>query len=127
MQQIRQEIDAVKASFEARMQALERRLAALQPDAAMPAPLTATSGAAPPEPTYAAEPTVSVILNGSYANLQHDSATYRLQGFIPSGDDAGPGARGFSLGESEIGLVASIDPQYSGQLTCSLTSDDKIS
>ena len=125
------------------MQALERRLAALQPDAATPAPLTATVGAAPPDPTRATEPApsaaaapssasafnpaVSVILNGTYANLSRDPAMYRLQGFIPSGGDAGPGARGFSLGESEIGLAASIDPQYSGRLTMSVTGNDQIS
>ena len=162
LQQLRQEIDAVKASYEARMLALERRLAALQPDGgtataapastAFTAPVTANAGAAPPAapppaeppaPSYAAEPAsasaaapssasafnpaVSVILNGTYANLSHDPATYRLQGFIPSGGDAGPGPRGFSLGESEIGLAASIDPQYSGHLTFSLTGDDRIS
>ncbi len=72
-------------------------------------------------------PAVSLILNGTYANLSRDPARYRLQGFIPSGGDVGPGQRSFSLGESELSLAASIDPTFSGRLTASITADERIS
>ena len=62
-------------------------------------------------------PAISLILNGSYANLSRDPSLYRLQGFIPSGGEVGPGVRSFSLGESELTLSASIDPTFSGRLT----------
>ena len=62
-------------------------------------------------------PAISLILAGTYANLSRDPATYRLQGFIPSGGEVGPGSRGFNLGESELGISAAIDPMFSGRLT----------
>ena len=71
-------------------------------------------------------PSISLILNGTYANLSRDPATYRLQGFIPSGGEVGPGKRGFQLGESELSLGASIDPTFSGHLTASITADNEV-
>ncbi|MEO6747593.1 MAG: hypothetical protein ABIS28_18000, partial [Caldimonas sp.] len=71
-------------------------------------------------------PAISLILNGSYANLSRDPSLYRLQGFIPSGGEVGPGARSFSLGESELSLSASVDPTFSGRLTASITAEDRI-
>ena len=71
-------------------------------------------------------PAISLILNGSYANLSRDPSLYRLQGFIPSGGEVGPGERSFSLGESELTLSASIDPTFSGRLTAAITSEDSV-
>jgi len=70
---------------------------------------------------------VSLILGGTYANLSQDPKQYRLQGFVPSGDDVGPGKRGLNLGESELTLSANIDPQFAGQLTFSLAQDNTVS
>ena len=136
VQQIRQEMDQLRSSFDARMQALERRLSALQPAAAAPssAPPPATLPMRP-EPTATAvpasasafNPSISLILAGTYSHLSNDPSSYRLQGFIPGGGDAGPGTRGFSLGESELTFAASIDPQYSGRLTMSVTGDNQVS
>ncbi len=72
-------------------------------------------------------PAVSVILSGTYASLSKDPSTWKLSGFVPSGDEIGPGSRGFSLGESELGLSANIDPWFYGALTLSVAPDDKIS
>ena len=148
---IRQQIDQLKADYEGRIQALEARLqelqarmaaSPLQPAAASPpTDGTAQATAAPQAPMAQApgapgggaqasasafNPAVSLILNGTYANLSRDPAKYRLQGFIPSGSEVGPGARSFSLGESELGLAATIDPTFSGHLTASITADDRI-
>ena len=139
VQQIRQEIDQLRSSFDARMQALERRLAELQPAAAPaaappaapppppPAPAPEPTGNAAPASASAFNPSISLILAGTYSHFSNDPAAYRLQGFIPSGGDAGPGTRGFSLGESELTFAASIDPQYSGRLTMSVTGDNQVS
>ena len=89
------------------------------------APLPATVGGAQASAS-AFNPAISLILNGTYANLSHDPAKYRLQGFMPSGGEVGPGLRSFSLGESELGVAANIDPTFSGHLTASITADDRI-
>ena len=182
LQGIRQQIEQMKAAYEARIRVLETRLEALQqrldagpanaaPGAgsaagsgtagapgtgatvassqtgSAPPPIASSQSPSPPPATTdsapigtdstrtnagaqasasAFNPAISLILNGSYANLSRDPALYRLQGFIPSGGEVGPGARSFSLGESELGLAASIDPTFSGRLTVSITPDDRV-
>jgi hypothetical protein len=69
-------------------------------------------------------PAVSAILNGVYANLSRDPATYRISGFVPSMGDVAPPPRGFSLGESELGLAANIDPMFRGTLIAAISPDD---
>jgi hypothetical protein len=45
---------------------------------------------------------------------------------VPTGGEVGPGPRGFSIGESELGISASIDPMFSGQLTTSFAADNSL-
>ncbi|HET7794295.1 MAG TPA: hypothetical protein VFL64_13010 [Rhizobacter sp.] len=71
-------------------------------------------------------PAISLILNGTYADLSRDPETYTLQGFIPSGGEVGPGKRGFSLGESELTLSAAVDPSFSGRFTAAMTGDNEV-
>ena len=110
--------------------------AAPVPDNPLPAAATQVSTAAEPyaaAPPPAAgagnsfNPAVSLILGGGFTNLSQDPNRYRLQGFIPGGDELGPGKRGFNLGESELTLAASIDPRFAGRLTFSLTPDNQVS
>jgi hypothetical protein len=98
------------------------------------APYVETPAAAPAAglgsantPSNIFNPNISMILGGTLQNLKQDPSQYRLQGFVPSGGEVGPGKRGFSLGESELTMAANIDPQFSGQLTFSLTGDDTVS
>lgn len=86
----------------------------------------AAEPSAPVAMPSAFNPTISLILNGTYADLSQDPANYRLQGFIPSGGEVGPGERGFSLGESELTFSANIDPTFSGRLTAALAPDDSV-
>ncbi|HEY0721801.1 MAG TPA: hypothetical protein VGE50_11180 [Gammaproteobacteria bacterium] len=67
-------------------------------------------------------PDISLILSGTYGQLQHDPANYLLPGF-PLAEETGPGERGFSLGESELVLSANIDPDWYGMLTLALGGD----
>ncbi|HEY2928770.1 TonB-dependent receptor [Piscinibacter sp.] len=142
LQQLKNQIAEMRQAYEARLQALERRIGDLQqgaqPTAAAPAvapPVASATPAAPPSsesPRGAAalassfNPAISLILNGTYANLSRDPADYRLQGFIPSGGEVGPGTRGFSLGESELTLSANVDPTFSGRLTFALAGEDGV-
>lgn len=111
--------------FTHRMAATGLCLAALTPLShaadATPAPSREAATSA-----SAFNPAISLILNGSYANLSRDPEAYRIQGFLPSGGEIGPGQRGFRLGESELSLSASIDPTFSGRLTAAITPENEI-
>ena len=148
LDEVKSQLAELRQAYEARLQALEKRIAELQaqPSAApsaMPAaaaapaaPLAASATAAPAAPpppgttattaANALNPAMSLILAGTYANFSRDPANYRLQGFIPPSGDIGPGRRGFSIAESELGLSASIDPTFAGQLTASFGADNSV-
>ena len=68
-------------------------------------------------------PAISIILNGSYAHHSLDPAAYARSGF-PLAGEAGPGAQGLSLGESEIVLSSNIDEKFYGQMTLSVSSEN---
>ncbi len=71
-------------------------------------------------------PAISLILAGNYANLSNNPDDYAIQGFIPAGDEVGPGDRSFNLGESELTIAASVDPYFMGSLTVAITGDNEI-
>ncbi|MES2075389.1 MAG: carbohydrate porin [Pseudomonadota bacterium] len=93
--------------------------------AATASPASAGGAAAPASNLF--NPNISMILGGTMQNLSQDPGQYRLQGFVPSGGEGGPGSRGFSLGESELTMAANIDPQFAGQLTFALGADNTVS
>jgi hypothetical protein len=68
-------------------------------------------------------PAISVILNGSYSSHSLNPNDYVRAGF-PLAGDAGPSARGFSLGESEVSLASNIDEKFYGQLTLTAHSEN---
>ncbi|MBC7379570.1 MAG: hypothetical protein H7346_19295, partial [Burkholderiaceae bacterium] len=119
---LRQEIEAMRASYEARLQALERRLQAAESAQAAP-PSSTTAGSA-----NSFNPAISLILSGGFQRTSQDPANYRISGIqLPTGSGAGPGSRGFSLAESELGLSASIDPWLRGATAISLHADNTVS
>ncbi len=149
LDEIRAEIRDLKQSYDVRIRALEERLKAAEAEAAqakaqatqaatapsIPAARTAaeaTASAPAPTPTSttrglaAFNPAISAILNGTYANLSRDPNDWRMAGFL-AGGDTGPGRRGFSLGESELGFSANVDPLFSGNLIFSITPEDTVS
>jgi len=150
---LRKDMEALRAAYEARLQALEQRLrsaeaalaaapaaatSAPQASAAAPpavvAPPPPAAAAAPPVATAAAgggansfNPAVSLILSGLYAHTSHDPAQYALRGFpLPADAPIGPGMRGFSLAETELGLAASIDPWLRGAAAISIAPDNTV-
>ncbi len=146
---LRHEIEAMRAAYEARLQALEQRLqraeaataaapAAVSNAAAEVAPAAAATTSAAPStmPVAAASgaganafnPSMSLILSGLYARTSRDPANYAITGFpLPPGAQIGPGTRGFSLAESELGFAASIDPWLRGAANISLHPDNTVS
>lgn len=151
LQGLRQEVEAMRAAYEARLQTLEQRLMAAEKVAeqALASKAAANSGpgdlapvAAPPSvPTApvaaspspggganAFNPAISLILAGGYTRTSQDPANYRITGVqLPAGNSAGPGSRGFSLAESELSLAANIDPWLRGVATIALGSDNSVS
>ncbi len=124
---IRDEIRQMKEAYEKRIEALEKRLqeteakagqaadsAAQAQSAASTATQTAIQASSRPAAENALNPGISAILNGVYSNLKQDPNTYRINGFVPTMGDVGPGRRGLSLGESELGFTANIDHMFRG-------------
>lgn len=113
-----------KEAFEARIGQLEQRLSATENKSA---PAVAVAPAAAGTASIASSnPALSLILSGTYADLKRDPASYQIGGFIPGGDELGPGKRGFSLGESELVLSANIDPYFYGKFTAALTGENEV-
>jgi hypothetical protein len=137
IQSLRQEMDAIRSSYEQRLQVLEQRLKAAE--AAAQAPAAPTAPALPPAPATVAlpaptaaanafNPAISLILSGLYGRTSREPANYSLTGFqLPAGSEAGPPGRGFSLAETELGFSASIDPWLRGAAVISVHPDDTVS
>lgn len=68
-------------------------------------------------------PAVSAILNGVYSNLSQDPNNYRINGFVPTMGDVAPPRRGFSLGESELGISANVDHLFRGTMIAAIQPD----
>ncbi|MGL6112086.1 MAG: hypothetical protein ACRC2B_18495 [Rubrivivax sp.] len=148
LKQLQQQIDLMRQDYEVRLKALEARVrqaeasssamavappsvaASTQPVAApastpAPQPLPAPVAAAPTS-ANAFNPAISLILSASYASLSQDPQHYRFNGFL-TGAEIGPGVQGFSLGESELTISASVDPWFFGSLSVALEADNGAS
>jgi hypothetical protein len=129
---LRKEIEAIRAEYEARLNALEQRLHAAETAPATPAP---SSPNAPPVTAASSggganafNPAVSLILSGMYTRTTQDPANYAITGVqLPSSVAIGPGTRGFSLSESELGLAASVDPWFRGAANIAIEPDNTVS
>jgi hypothetical protein len=123
---LRAEIEALKQHYDARIAALESRLAAAE-TAADSGVLTSTPVAAPPTAATGRatpfNPSMSLVLNGRYAAFERNPESYRIGGFVPAGE-AGPGERSFDIDESELTLSANIDPNFSGYFVAAFDGED---
>lgn len=130
MEKIRAEIQQMKQNYEARIQALESRLEQAQAGAGKTEMRAANAETdAPQAPgsnaANAFNPGITLILSGVYANRSQDS-NFHITGF-QSGGEIGPGHRGLSLAESELGIYANIDPYFYGGLNLALAPDNSVS
>ena len=132
MEKLRAEIQQMKQNYETRIQSLESRLkesetVATQADKKADDALVQASAKPNTTPTSsnAFNPDISLILTGTLANRSQDS-NYHITGF-QAGGEVGPGSRGFSLGESELGVYASVDDKFYGGLNLSLSNNNTAS
>ena len=128
MEKLRAEIQQMKQSYETRIQSLESRLkdtetVATQAD--KKADDAAVQASSKPSSSNAFNPDISLILTGTLANRSQDS-NYHITGF-QAGGGVGPGSRGFSLGESELGVYANVDDKFYGGLNYSISNDNTAS
>jgi hypothetical protein len=139
---LRAEIEALKADYTSRVQALEARIRQLEnavatAQAGGAAPAAVAPSPAFPEPAVVAapaksssatafNPAVSMILTGNYASLSRDPATYRVAGFIPPPAGEGAGERGFNLDESELTVSSNVDPYFFANVTAAIQGDNSI-
>ncbi len=121
VQKIRDELKGLKEDYETRMRQLEQRLEQTEQ---RPTPAAAVQSA--PASANAFNPAISLILGGQFSNLKRDPATYQIGGFIPGGDEIGPGSRSFNLGESELTVSASIDPYFSGYFVLAASAENEV-
>lgn len=91
----------------------------------LPALAQDSAGKAAPSDN-ALNPAISLILDGKYRNLSKDPDNWHLGGFIPGGEERGPGERGFGIDESELTLSGNIDPNFFGYFTAAVTPDEKV-
>jgi hypothetical protein len=135
---LRTELQALKSDYNSRIEALETRIKQLETanaaaaDASLiaaqaaPSALSEPPASAPGGSASAFNPAISLILGGSFTGSSRDPADWHVGGFVPAGDEIGPGERSFNLGESELTFSASIDPYFSGQLTAAITGENEI-
>ena len=127
LEALRAEIQQMKQSYESRIQTLESRLQTTETvagEAGKKAEEASVQASARPTSSNALNPDISLILSGTYANRSQDS-NYHITGF-QAGGEIGPGTKGFNLGESELGVYASVDPNFYGGLNLALAPDNTI-
>lgn len=129
--EIRAQIRELKSSYESRIQALEQRLREAEEKSLSSTPAPAPVATAPVAPSPAStsnafNPAISLVLQGRYANLSRDPSAFAIAGFVPGGEEIGPGRRGFSLSESELTLSANVDHKFAGRLTFALSPENTV-
>lgn len=128
MEKMRAEIQLLKQNYETRIQSLETRLQQTETVATQAdkkADDAATQANTHTASANAFNPGISLILTGIYANRSQDSNAH-ITGF-QAGGDIGPGLRGLSLAESELGVYSNIDYYFYGGLNFSIHPDDSVS
>lgn len=127
---LREALTEMKTDYETRIEALEARLAAAEAgvadagdDAEEAFEIAEETAIRQSSDTTAANtfnPAIGVMLVGRVADVS--GGWEAIPGFLPGGE-LGPGRSGFSLGESELNMKASIDTQFYGNLTLALEDE----
>lgn len=67
-------------------------------------------------------PAISITLGGTYGQFKRSPEEYAIPGFALD-EEAGPGTRGLSLGESELGISANVDDLFFGNVIASIAPE----
>jgi hypothetical protein len=129
--ELRKLVAEMRTDYEARISALEERLATAERAARSAArdageayeiaeQTAIDQGAGTTSPNIY-NPAIGAILMGGYADV--NTGWDEIPGFQPGGE-IGTGDSGFTLGEAEINVNANIDSRYFGNLTIGLHEDE---
>jgi hypothetical protein len=132
---LREEIKQMKETYERRIEALEKRLTeaeskargpSVEPQTAASAPSTAPAAPARIRTDNLFNPSISLILQGTYTSTSKDPESFEITGFMPSGGEVAPPSRSFSLAETELIVSGSVDPYFRGTLVAALTPENEV-
>lgn len=122
---LREEIAQMKQAYEARINALEKRL--VDTETAANQAQVARAASRQPAAASAFNPEISMILSGMYNNTSQDPRRERrIQGLLPAGGEFNPEARAWNLGESELAISANIDPHFRGTFLAAISPANEI-
>jgi hypothetical protein len=116
---LREEIAQMKKSYEQRIEALEKRLAAAE---SAPVKSQSPQDGAPRAAAAASgfNPEVSLILQGQYRRMK-EVPERSITGYWPAGGhDHGGDERGFTLEHSELVVSANVNPYFRGLMNVAL-------
>ena len=124
LQQMRDELRALRTDYETRIRALEERLQrAEQADAPPPIPSPQPTAGTREPSASAFNPRISLILDGGYADYRLDDRAPVVPGFL-LGDETGLREEGLSIGESELAIEANIDHSFHAWTTLAFSPDE---
>ncbi|HEY0521792.1 MAG TPA: hypothetical protein VGD08_00280 [Stellaceae bacterium] len=123
--------EAQKAAVEAAQHAppTPAAIAEPAPPAAIAGPASSgylASGGAPSAGGSGFNPAIGAVLDGRFGYFSQNPDSYKIPG-VPLGPDAGPGLRGFALGETELNFSANIDPYLYGNATIAVERTGDVS
>ncbi len=121
---VREQIQQLKESDEQRITQMEQRLQQAESNSRNAEAQQTSHSVANSESSF--NPAIALILSGTYGQLQQDAAI-PVTGFAMSPPNNTGFTKGFSLGESELGIAANIDPQFRGVTTFSLAAAGGVS
>lgn len=117
------ELSQMREEYESRINKLEQRLEQAedsnQQNQTNIAKVTAQPVSSSSKNSNSFNPAISMVLNGQFSDYSERVDDYELSGFALQGE-GGLAPEGFSLGESEITMSASIDQLLFGQSTIAL-------
>ncbi len=119
LQLLRQDYEQRIADLEARLQVAEERTVEVASPAAAPVIQSSRSASG----NNAFNPAIGVIFQGQAWSYGENPEDYAIPGF-PLGGEAGPVGEGFSLGETEIDISATVDDWFTAWLTVPIVIED---
>ncbi len=129
--ELREQLQQLRLTYEARIDALEARIIAVERTAGRAhssaveafeiAEETAIRTTTGNTSASVFNPAIGVVLVARATDI--DRTWQHIPGFMPGGE-LGPGEPGFSLGESELNLNASIDDLFFANVTIALEEED---
>lgn len=133
IERIKQELETLRQSYQQHIEALETRIETLEnqqagesPAALVEAPLVEAPAAEPAmvaqDRPNAFNPQIGVVLVGTASTYSSDR-DQGIPGYM-TGEEAGSPSEGFSLGESEFNVQASIDDKFYGNFTLAVADED---